>query len=78
MPSGTYISNNAKISMQSLRRVEENASDTETVHGCNYFLTDFPTLSNATDNDLSTTADGFGDNVDCIVEALLGDVVSLI
>ena len=78
MPSGTYISNYAKISVQSLCRVEKNAFDTETVHCCNHFLTDFSTLSNATDNDLSATVDRFGDNVDCNIKTLLSDGVGLI
>ena len=78
MPSGTYISNYAKISVQSLRRVEKNAFDTETVHRCNHLLADFSTFSNTADNDLSTTADRFGNHVDCIIETLLSDVVSLI
>lgn len=78
MPSGTYISNYAKISMQSFRWVEKNAFDAKTVHGCNHFLADFPTLSNATDDNLSTTTDRLGNYVDCTIETLLSDIVSLI
>ena len=78
MPSGTYISNYAKISMQSFRWVEKDAFDTKTVHCCNNFFADFSTLSNAADDDLSTTADRLGNNIDCIIETLLSDNVSLI
>ena len=78
MPSGTYISNYAKISVQSFRWVEKNAFDTETVHGCNHFLANFSTLSHAADDDLSTTADRLGNNIDCTIETLLSDNVSLI
>ena len=78
MPSGTYISNNAKISVQSFRWVEKDAFDTETVHCCNDFFADFSTLSNAADDNLSTTAGRLGNNVYRIVETLLSDNVSLI
>lgn len=78
MPSGTYISNYAKISVQSFGWVEKDAFDTETVHSCNHFLADFSTLSNATDDDLSTTVDRLGNNIDCIIKTLLSDIVSLI
>ena len=78
MPSGTYISNYAKISMQSFRWVEKDAFDTETIHCCNDFFADFPTLSNAADDNLSTTADRLGNDVYRIIETLLSDAVSLI
>lgn len=58
--------------------MEKNAFDTETVHGCNHFLADFPTLSDAADDDLSPTADRLGNNIDCIIKTLLSDIVSLV